>query len=308
MSGKKVSIAPNHSQEKSIFVKRLGEMRPALHRYCARMAGSVIDGEDIVQETMIKAVDAYDCDTIENSENWIFRIAHNTALDFLRRRKRLEMLHVDEDPDVMADESPSAAERYAATANMRIFMHLPVAQRGVVIMVDVLGYSLQEVSAVTSLTVPAVKAALHRGRIRLREMARRPDDAAFPPLDNAELDRLAEYADRFNAHDFDGIRNMLADDVKLELVNRKRMQGRREVSQYFGNYAGVGHWAFETGWVDGKAVLLVMDSTRSQVLPSYFVMLEWREDKIIGIRDFRYAAYVVKEADIARLPGTGDFT
>jgi RNA polymerase sigma-70 factor, ECF subfamily len=65
----------------------LGELRPRLHRYCARMTGSVVDGEDVVQETMLKAMEAA-AQPIANPEGWLFRIAHHAALDFLRRRAR----------------------------------------------------------------------------------------------------------------------------------------------------------------------------------------------------------------------------
>jgi RNA polymerase sigma-70 factor, ECF subfamily len=61
----------------------LGELRPRLHRYCARMTGSVIDGEDVVQETLLKAMEAAPAaGPIANPEGWLFRIAHHAALDF----------------------------------------------------------------------------------------------------------------------------------------------------------------------------------------------------------------------------------
>src|SRR6476659_6561009 len=67
----------------------LAAIRPKLHRYCARMVGSVIDGEDVLQDALIKAVEAFPAaGPIGNPEGWLFRIAHNTALDFLRRRNR----------------------------------------------------------------------------------------------------------------------------------------------------------------------------------------------------------------------------
>src|SRR5262249_26290479 len=65
----------------------VGDLRPKLHRYCARMTGSVIDGEDVVQEALAKAIEAFpDAGGIAHVEGWLFRIAHNSALDFLRRR------------------------------------------------------------------------------------------------------------------------------------------------------------------------------------------------------------------------------
>jgi RNA polymerase sigma-70 factor, ECF subfamily len=98
--------------------------------------------------------------------------------------------------------------------------------------------SLREVADITGLTVPAVKAALHRGRTRIRDLAREPDDSTPPALSQEDLRRLAKYVDRFNARDFDAVRDMLADGVRLELVACTRIEGRQQVSKYFHNYSG----------------------------------------------------------------------
>src|SRR5262245_5893679 len=84
------------------FDRVLSELRPKLHRYCARRAGSVIDGEDIVQEVVVKAIEAFpEAGPITHAEGWLIRIAHNAALDFLRRRSRQEALHSDEDLEMV---------------------------------------------------------------------------------------------------------------------------------------------------------------------------------------------------------------
>ena len=291
-----MAFISDQQEARLLFDRKLGDMRPKLHRYCARMAGSAVDGEDIVQEALIKAVEAYGRTPIDNAESWLFRIAHNAAMDFLRRRRRQEAVHSEEDPESAVDETASAVSRHAAAAALRTFMHLPVAQRGVVILMDVLGYSLREVGDITGLTIPAVKAALHRGRGRLRELADNPGER--PALDYADLDRLAAYADRFNAHDFDAVRNMLADDVALELVSRTRMSGRKEVSRYFGNYAGINDWKLIPGLVDGRPALLVFNPGMPQAPPSYFVTIEWEGGHIKGIRDFRHARYAAECAEM----------
>ena len=41
------------TEDSATFDRLLGELRPKLHRYCARMTGSVIDGEDVVQEALV---------------------------------------------------------------------------------------------------------------------------------------------------------------------------------------------------------------------------------------------------------------
>jgi hypothetical protein len=85
---------------------------------------------------------------------------------------------------------------------------------------DVLGYSLEEIAAIVQSTVPAVKASLHRGPVRLRELAEEPEDAPVPTLAPPERALLLAYIDRFNARDFDAIRAMLAEEVRLDLVAR----------------------------------------------------------------------------------------
>jgi len=75
--------------ERAAFERLLTELRPQLHRYCARMTGSVIEGEDVVQEALLKALDAQPhAGSIGDPQAWLFRIAHNAALDHLRRRAR----------------------------------------------------------------------------------------------------------------------------------------------------------------------------------------------------------------------------
>ena len=281
------------------FDRLLRELRPKLHRYCARMTGSVVDGEDVVQEALVKAIEALpDAGSLASPESWLFRIAHNAAMDFLRRRARQNAIRSDEDPDMVTDPAAPVDDRQIAAASLRTFMRLPVAQRSSVILMDVLGHSLDEIGAVMDLTIPAVKAALHRGRARLREIAREPDDTPVPALAEGELSRLAAYVDRFNSRDFDAVRNMLADDVRLDLVGKLRMSGRSEVGNYFGNYSRIADWNLVPGLVDGRPAALVFDPGDKSGRPAYFVLLEWGGDGLVNIRDFRFARYAIEGAEL----------
>src|SRR3984957_6916830 len=269
-------------------------MRPRLHRYCARMVGSVIDGEDVLQDALIKAVESVaSAGPLRNPEGWLFRIAHNTALDFLRRRSRLQAIQSGEEVDMIADPADTVASRQLAGASLRPFMRLPVAQRSSVILMDVLGCSLSEVCEVMDFSLPAVKAALHRGRSQLREMAGEPDARPQPELSKADRDRLGAYVAHFNARDFDAIRAMIADDVRLDLVNRTRLNGKAEVARYFGNYSAVSDWHLVPGLVEGHPAILVFDPNETNSAPKYFMLLNWSDDKVATIRDFRHAAYVI---------------
>jgi RNA polymerase sigma-70 factor (ECF subfamily) len=166
---------------------------------------------------------------------------------------------------------------------------------------DVLGYSLQEIGDVVDSSIPAVKAALNRGRARLRELAQEPDDRPLPVLPAAQRALLNAYIDRFNARDFDAIRDMLAEEVRLELVNKTRMHGKGEVGRYFGNYALVHDWQLVPGFVDRRPAILVRDPRDPSGAPAYFVLLNWEGDRLVGIRDFRHARYATDGAELLML-------
>ena len=254
-----MSVVPETSAAFDIE-RLLVAMRPKLHRYCARMVGSVIDGEDVLQDALIKAMEAQaGAGNIGNPEGWLFRIAHNTALDFLRRRNRQEALRGPAEVDMMVDQLDAVESRQIAAASLRTFMRLPVAQRSSVILMDVLGCSLKEICEVMDCSLPAAKAALHRGRAQLREIADEPEDTLQQRLSDAERERLGAYVAHFNARDFDAIRAMISDDVRLDLVSRTRMRGKAEVFSYFGNYAKVSDWRLVPGLVEGHPAILVFD-------------------------------------------------
>ena len=237
------------------------------------------------------------------------RIAHNAAIDFLRRRRRESARSSMESPDGIEDGAPTAEDRLVAATSMRAFMALPANQRSCVVLMDVLGYSLQEIGGILEQTIPSVKAALHRGREALRLAAAGLNENLAPPLAPAERALLARYVDRFNARDFDAIRDMLAAEVRLEVVTRARMSGPAEIrGRYLTNYEQAVDWRFSAGVVDGRPVLLVHDPADPTDAAAYFVALEWAEGRVTAIRDFRYARYVADRALVDPLTDepTGD--
>jgi RNA polymerase sigma-70 factor, ECF subfamily len=90
---------------------------------------------------------------------------------------------------------------------------------------------------------------------------------------------------------------MIADDVRLDLVNRTRMNGKAEVSRYFGNYSKVADWRLVPGLVEGRPAILVFDPNEPGAGPKYFILLQWSDDKVATIRDFRHAAYIIDGAE-----------
>src|SRR5882724_9922092 len=155
------------------FLEIVSDIRPDLHRYCARMTGSIADGEDIVQETLARAYYALaEVETLPALRPWLFQIAHNRALDYLRRYDRRmgqPLEAASSAPSDAADNPEDALARDEATrAAIARFSELVPVQRSCVILKDVLGHSVEEMADLLELSLPAVKAALHRGRERLR--------------------------------------------------------------------------------------------------------------------------------------------
>ena len=279
------------------FENRLKAFRPRLHRYCARMTGSAVDGEDVLQDALVKALRARaDGTEVDNVEGWLLRIAHHTSLDFLRDKSRNPIVPLTAD-----DEAAPMPEADIVVVSVQTFLQLPELQRCAVILKDVLGYSVDAIASIAECTPAAAKSALQRGRAALRQLAQIPDDTRLPLMSDVARNKIAAYVHLFQVGDFDAIRAMLADDVKLDLVNRLKLEGRDKIGLYFTRYAEVKKWRFALGAVEGQPAMLVFDSTGPMERPAHFVLIDWQSDRIIAIRDFLFAPYALEAVDWARL-------
>jgi RNA polymerase sigma-70 factor (ECF subfamily) len=280
-----------------------GELRPELHRYCARLMGSVIDGEDVVQDTLARALVALqDMEEMPPLRPWLFRIAHNRGLDLLRGRAVRMTEPIEAASDVADQANPDPVEMLmrheAVNTAVSRFVELPTVQRSVVILKDVLDQSLIDIAALLDLTVDAVKGHLARGRARLREI----NAQAGPPLDARPASAaVARYVALFNQQDWDGLRALLADDVKLNQSTYPVRVGSAEVGRFFTIYAKFDGLWFAPAWLEGREVIAVFQD-RADPKPSYFMWLEWRDGRISFIHDYRYVRYVAADAELALAP------
>ena len=279
------------------FEDRLTALRPRLHRYCARMTGSAVSGEDVVQETMIKALLAYAKGIeLDHLEGWLFRIARNASLDFLREKLRTSVVPLTDEI-----ESEALPDSDIVTISFQTFLRLPELQRCAVILKDVLGHSTDEIASIAECSPAAAKSALQRGRTALRQLIQAPPDFQVPLMSDIQRSKMAAFVHLFQSGDFDTIRTMLADDVKLELVNRLHWQGREKIAPYFTRYAQETKWRFGFGAVEGQPAMLVFDAAGAMDQPAHFVLVSWAEDQIAEIHDYLFAPYVLEGIDWMRL-------
>ena len=262
------------------------------------MTGSVFDGEDVLQEALMGAFRALRSGAeIVDLERWIFKTAHNAAIDFLRKRARQAPLS-EYDPETLAIAEDEADHVETVTASMAMLMRLPANQRAAVLLKDVLGYRLQDMTEILNMTLPAVKTALHRGRAQLRELSQKDVPPTWAPkMSPAERALFERYVDRFNAYDFDAIREALAEDVRLDVVGIERRAGKRSVGHYFENYSKRSYWRLRVGVIEGRYVVMV-HSTEVGSPPLYFVEIEWDGEKVRAIRDFGHARYAFENAEV----------
>lgn len=293
---------PN-ADRRAQLVELAGVLRPELHRYCARLVGSVIDGEDAVQDTLARAFVALpDLEETPPLRAWLFRIAHNRALDLLRSRAVRKAEPIDAVSEVADPAVPDPVEtlmrQEAVKTAVSRFIELPTLQRSVVVLKDVLDESLIEIAALLDLSVDAVKGHLARGRARLREI--NAEVSLLPDARPASA-AVARYVALFNQRDWDGLRALLADDVKLVQSSYPLRAGAADVGLFFTVYAKIDRVWLAPAWLEGREVIAVFED-RADPKPSYMMWLEWRDGRISFIRDYRYVRYVVADAELALPP------
>jgi RNA polymerase sigma-70 factor (ECF subfamily) len=273
------------------FLETVSHLRPSLHRYCARMIGSVFDGEDVVQDALFQAYRKLDTfDDTRPLGPWLFRIAHNRCIDLLRRRE------VREGAEIMAatPESIAPAEPHGPAlgrAVEHLVLTLPPKERACVLLKDVFDYSLEEIAELVDSTVGGVKAALNRGRSKL---AARP--APAPPARDRRPDvshLLDLYVSRFNAQDWDGLRELIAADASLCVADR--FTGPVTGSPYFGQYQRMSvPWRAALADVDAEPAVALLTGGSGEWVIHSLIHLDVTDAYVTRIADYWHTPWLVQ--------------
>jgi RNA polymerase sigma-70 factor (ECF subfamily) len=225
----------------SIAAEQLEQHRTALTGHCYRMMGSVVDADDAVQETLVRAWRALDrFDGRASLRTWLYRIATNVCLDMLadgsRRARPMECGPVGTVDDVLqsqprthwlepvpdarvlpADADPSellVLRQSIRLAFVAALQHLPPKQRAVLLLTEVLGWSAAEVAESLDTTVASVNSALQRARATLGS---RNVSEPQQPLSEAQSKLLERYVEAFLRYDVDALVGLLHQDATLSM-------------------------------------------------------------------------------------------
>ncbi|MEO8337698.1 MAG: sigma-70 family RNA polymerase sigma factor, partial [bacterium] len=286
------------------FLALVDTMRPTLHRFCSRMCGSVLDGEDVVQETLAQAF--YYLPSLKDDnrlEPWLFRIAHHKCVDFLRRERRQRedtVPYEDAHAPVVSPDDDAVDDEPVSDALVAMVGALPPKERACVLLKDVLGYPLSEVARIIDSTVGGTKSALHRGRAKLREIQQLPTRAE---LDREQRRLLVAYVECFNDRDWEGLRRLIRSDAILEIVGAASDSADNLVTTYFGNYTSLPwEWKFTVALVDGEHLVVHWKRDAGAWRAHTAVRLWWSDGLIVRIRDYVHIDYLLADTLTTVLP------
>lgn len=177
-----LSLEALRNGDRSEFARMVEAYYPMIYNLSYKMLGDAQDAEDILQETFLKAYrHLRDFDGRSSLSTWLYRIATNEALMFLRRKKP-EQISIDEPLETNEGEAQPLqivdwcclpeAELLSSEARAHLdqaVKKLPPSLRVVFVLRDLQGLSTQETAEVLNLSENAVKTRLSRARLRLRE-------------------------------------------------------------------------------------------------------------------------------------------
>lgn len=202
------------------FIDDIVPLRPELFRYCRGLTGNVWDGEDLVQDTLLRVfghMGKINAD-LEHPRAYLIRAATHLWIDRIRHAG-VEQRHASANLDDQAAPDDPAQALFVREAASNLFRHLAPQERAAVLLKDVLDFSLEESAAMLKTTVGAIKAALHRGRTRLK--AAQAEPAAKSAVPREIVDRFVA---ALSAKDFDVVRALCLADVTIDMVGGNRME------------------------------------------------------------------------------------
>jgi RNA polymerase sigma-70 factor, ECF subfamily len=251
-------------------ISELEQHRSALTGHCYRMLGSVVDAEDAVQETLLRAWKAIDGFQKQSSvKTWLYRIATNVCLDTLESSKRMRVRPTDTYdspaavtdgmtlttlprehwvepiPDALAlpaDSDSDPAERTILKESIRLafvaaLQYLPPRQRAALLLTQVLNFSASEAAEALGMTTASVNSALQRARATLD--ARNP--AVVPRALTREQEQLlGRYVEAFERYDIEALSKLLHEEATMSMPPYELwLRGRESIARWMLTY-GIG--------------------------------------------------------------------
>ena len=281
------TLARARGGDAQAFRELVEPYRRELQLHCYRILGSLIDAEDMLQETLLAAWRGLDgFEGRASLRAWLYRICTNRCLNALRDAGRRvppapappfeppeptgygEATWLQPYPDTLlegiADIAPGPEARYQSREAVELafivgLQRLPPRQAATLVLRDVLGYSAAEVATMLDTSQTAIKGALQRARASLDQRCA-PDRERKPlPGSTQEQDLARRFVEAFTADDIDGVVALLTDDAWLAMPPAPH--------EYHGAAAIAAFLRASAAWRAGRQLRLV--ATRANTQPAF---------------------------------------
>lgn len=287
--------------------------RKELHAHCYRLLASPDDADDAVQEATVRAWRGLaGFERRSSFRTWLFKITTNAALDVQRRRARRELpielgpassgapgeaverLWVGPFDDGEPWASPEAVYEARETVELAYVValqHLPVRQRAVFLLREVLGFSAAETAAILEVTVATVTSALQRARAAIEtRLPRTSQRAELASMGDQAVRQLAErYAAAIERADLPALLALLTEDVSWSMPPLPSWySGTADVSQFLTKFVFPERWAHVTTTANGQLAVAgyLLDEDRDAYVPAALDVLELRGRRIASVTGF----------------------
>jgi len=288
------------------YIDVLVPFRPELFRYCQKLTGNLWDAQDLVQDTLVKGFGTLGSvyHAIDNPRAWLLRIATNQWIDIVRRRGveanalAAEVASRGNNPGDVSSPSTSAEMHDAAETLMQ---RLSPQEQAAVVLKDAFDMSLDETAQVIGTTVGAVKAALHRGRARLKD----PENESKRPVPSPKL--VDAFVTRYNDQDLPGLMSLMLDSASVDMLSHVSETGRnafeRDRGWFWHNFNVEPHWPKEflpekIEWrcveFQGESIALVLNTFQGMEFLGSVMRLEELDGKVSKIRVYACCPEVVQ--------------
>jgi RNA polymerase sigma-70 factor (ECF subfamily) len=288
------------------YVDLLAPFRPELHRYCRRLTGNVWDAEDLLQDTLLRGFATLACvhSKVDNPRGYLVRIATHLWIDWKRRsdveRDHAAVAAIAKEPSSPPPRPWGVEARHAAA---RLIERLPHQERAALVLKDVFEMSLRDIAATLGTTLGAVKAALHRGRGRLRSPESAPVARALPSP--ALVDRFVEL---LAAGDLKGLLALMLDNGTVEMPGSLVENGRRQFERTGSWFWQSVHvhpelpaalrpqkWSSERGTFEGEPVMLSFSLQDGRKRLMAVTRFEQHGGRLARVRAYCYSPETVRE-------------
>jgi RNA polymerase sigma-70 factor, ECF subfamily len=255
----------SNAQAAHSFAHIAEPLRRELKLHCYRMLGSVVEAEDLVQETYLRAWRSFEAFEGGSFRAWLYRVATNVCLDAIASRKSarrwlpdqqgpatMQMpdgasandiawleLYPDSFLEGIADEAPNPEARYSSREAVQLafvaaIQQLPPRQRAALLLADVLGWSAGEAADWLGGSIVSINSALQRARDTLAKRYPEGRPSTSPRPNPTQQKILGRYLSAWEAHDIDGFAALLKEDATFAMPPcRQWYAGRQSIRSFF---------------------------------------------------------------------------